>query len=453
MASEAGDETVTMAVMGTPAYMAPEQWDGKPGDARSDIYAFGCVLYEMLTGKRAMQERSAAGPPTVEHVLRGCLEKDPDARWQSVRDIRRILTLPEPPVQAQAAHLWKWIGIAAAIVLVAAAFVTVWRGHAPAAGGEFRGLPPEKTAFSGDRDVTLNVPQFALSPDGRSLAFIANTPGGAPMLWVRPLAEISPRLLPGTENAKQPFWSSDNRWLGFYADGKVKKILAAGGAVQIVAATSSDFRGGAWGPDDTILIGAGVRAVYRVSAAGGEITPATTLSAAPETDRYPTFLPDGRHFLYHSAKSIREQTSVYAGSLDERGEKILLRVNFSAVFAPAIHEQSGYLLFTDGDKLMGQAFDTAKLETNGRPFLVAEHAGHSSAFHSAVSASVAGPLAYAGTISQSGRLTWFDRSGNALGAAGPEGDFTDFRLSPDEKSLATSLWIPRLVQLTFGSTT
>ena len=440
------DETMTMAVMGTPAYMAPEQWEGKPGNARSDIYTFGCVLYEMITGKRVSpQERATVEPPPIDHLIKRCLEKDPDDRWQSVRDIRHSLEfVGNDSVRATLAKSRPyWAGwITAAVVLLAAAtLLAVWSGRAPAAGEvvSFAVYPPEKTSFSADPDVTLNVPQFALSPDGRSLAFIANTPGGAPMLWVRPLAEISPRLLPGTENAKQPFWSSDNRWLGFYADGKVKKIPAAGGAVQIVAPISSDFRCGAWGPDDTILLGAGVEAVFRVNATGGEITPTTTPSTGPETDRYPTFLPDGRHFLYHSASSIAEQTGVYAGSLDEKIKKILLHVNFSAVFAPVIHEQSGYLLFTDGDKLMGQAFDAAKLETKGKSFLVVEHAGHSSTFHSAVSASMAGPLAYAGMISQSGRLTWFDRSGNALGVAGPQGDFTDFRLSPDEKSLATSL--------------
>jgi Tol biopolymer transport system component len=433
------------AVMGTPAYMAPEQWEGKPGDARSDIYALGCVLHELITGKRASSGGAPIQPPALEQVLRTCLEEDPDERWHSAHNVKRALEFATQssvqPTPVTRRHHWAaWI--AAGVVLVAtAAFIAVWSRGAPAAADvvSFAVYPPEKSSFSTDANVTLNVPQFALSPDGRSLAFIANAPGGAPMLWVRPLAEISPRLLPGTENAKQPFWSPDNRWLGFYADGKVKKILAAGGPAQIVAAFSSDFRGGAWGPDDTILLGGGLGPLYRVNAGGMEITTATTPSAGPETVRYPAFLPDGRHFLYHSAKSTGEQTGVYAGSLNEKGQKILLHVNFSAVFAPAVHEQSGYLLFTDGDRLMGQAFDPAKLETKGRPFLGAEHAGHSSTFYSAVSASMAGPLAYAETISQSGRLTWFDRSGNALGVAGPDGDFSDFRLSPDERSLATSL--------------
>jgi Tol biopolymer transport system component len=441
MASGAGDETVTMAVMGTPAYMAPEQWEGKPGDARSDIYAFGCVLYEMLSGKRVMQERSTVGPATVEHILKGCLEKDPDDRWQSVRDIRRILTLPAPPVQAQAARHWKWIGIAAATVLVAAAFLTVWRERAPVADDvvSFAVYPPDKTAFSADPNVTLNVPQFALSPDGRMLAFVANSPGGAPMLWLRPLAEVNSHVLPGTENANRPFWSPDNRWLGFYSDGKVKKVPAAGGAVQAVAETRSDFRGGAWGPDNTILFGSGAEPVYRVDAARGEVKPATTLGSSPERNIYPTFLPDGRHFLYVLQNSLPEQTGIYAGSLDEKIKKMLLHVNTSVAYAPGIRSQGGYLLFVDGDKLMGQAFDPAQLAVQGPIFLLAEHAGHNTAYASAVSASPAGPLAYAGTISQNGHLTWFDRGGNALTTAGPEGEYTDFHLSPDEKSLATSL--------------
>jgi len=443
IASGAGDETVTMAVMGTPAYMAPEQWDGKLGDARSDIYAFGCVLHEMLTGKRAAAERSAIEPPAIEHCIQRCLEKDPDDRWQSARDLRHSLEMAGQvfSMPGRAKPRFQWVGwIAAAIMLAAAGtFFAVREGRAPQSGDpvSFAVYPPEKAAFSPAPNITSSVPQFALSPDGRTLAFVANNPGGPPMLWLRPLADVAARPLAGTENAQQPFWSPDSRWLGFYADGKVRKVRAAGGAVEVVAGIRTDFRGGAWGPDDTILFGSGTDPLYRVKAEGGDATPLNSVEAYAEVTRYPGFLPDGRHFVY-LMQNAPEQSGVYASSLDGKTEKLVLHANISAVYAPG-----GYLLYVDGDRLMGQAFDSARLQTNGRPFLVAEHAGHNTDFRSGVSASPAGPIAYAGTISQNGRLTWFDRTGNTVGTAGPEADYTDFRLSPDEKSLAASVVDPK----------
>jgi Tol biopolymer transport system component/predicted Ser/Thr protein kinase len=436
------DDTLTMVegVMGTPAYMAPEQWEGKPGDARSDIYALGCVLYELVTGKRVSPERSAMEPAALEQVLRTCLEKDADERWQSAHDVKRALELTavgqvaDLPGPARG-RIYLWI-VAAVILVAAATLLATWRVRSPAPGEvvTFSVYPPEKTTFSAATNTTASVPQFALSPHGRTLAFIANTPGGAPMLWLRPLADVAAHPLPGTENAEQPFWNPDNRWLGFYGDGKVKKVPAAGGAVQVVAETRSDLRGGAWGADDTILWGSGSEPVYGVNAQGGEVTPVTAVGAL-EMHRYPAFLPEGRRFLYLMRNN--SESSVYVGSLDGKTKKLLIHANSSAIYAP------GYLLFVQGDTLMGQAFDPDRLETQGRPFLVAEHAGHSSAFYSAVSASPGGTLAYASTISPNGRLTWFDRSGNMLGSAGLEADYTDFRLSPDEKSLAASLVDPK----------
>jgi Tol biopolymer transport system component/tRNA A-37 threonylcarbamoyl transferase component Bud32 len=437
MASGSGDETVTMAVMGTPAYMSPEQWEGKPGDARSDLYAFGCVLYEMLSGKRATQERAAVEPSTVEQVIKRCLEKDRDDRWQSARDVRHALEFvrndSSPRTSATGRLPWAGLTTAAVILAVAATLWSVSHGREPAGGDvvSFVVDPPEKTAFSPAPNTTVNVPQFALSPDAHTLAFVANAQGGAPLLWLRSLADVTARPLAGTENAQQPFWSPDNRWLGFYADGKVKKVPAAGGAVQVVTETRSDFRGGAWGPDDTILFGAGSQPVYRVNAQGGEATPVTASSAGADLARFPSFLPDGRHFVYLLQA---EQNGLYAGSLEGKTKKLLLPMNFSAVYAP-----SGYLLFVDGHTLIAQGFDAERLETHGRPFLVAEHAGHTTAFYSGVSASPAGPIAYADTISQNGHLTWFDRAGKVLSTAGPEGEYTDFRLAPDEKSFAASL--------------
>jgi hypothetical protein len=330
----------------------------------------------MLTGKRmSPQERAPLDLASLDGIVATCLRKDPDDRWQSAGDIKRVLELigqASPlPGSARKRSYRAWIA-AAAFLALAIYFYATGRGHTAVSGEvvSFAVYPPEKSAFSAAVNITVNVPQFSLSPDGRTLAFVANTPSGAPMLWLRRLAGLAAQALPGTENVQQLFWSPDNRWLGFFADGKVKKVPAAGGAVQVVAETRSDFRGGAWGADDTILFASGAEPVYRVNAAGGEAIPTTTLDESAETDRFPVFLPDGRHFLYLLQNGVPEQIGVYAGSLDRQTKKLLLHENTSAVYAPG-----GYLLYVDGDTLMGQAFDAPRLATNGRPFLVAEHAG------------------------------------------------------------------------------
>jgi Tol biopolymer transport system component/predicted Ser/Thr protein kinase len=443
--SASPDDTLTMAegVMGTPAYMAPEQWEGKPGDSRSDIYALGCVLYEIITGKRVSpQERATVEPPAIDHVIKRCLEKDPDDRWQSVRDLLHAIELPTASAM-QKRNPWReravWMA-ATVMSLAAVVWFSFKRGSAPvfSEAVSFAVYPPQGTAYSPTPNTTVSVPQFALSPDGSTLAFVASGAGAPPLLWLRPLAEVTAHQLPGTENARDPFWSPDSHWLGFYADGKIKKVPAAGGAVQVVAEALSDFRGGTWGPDSTILFGYGNESISRVGAAGGSINPLSTPDAPAENQvNFPDFLSDGRHFIYRIA-GVSDRTGVYAGSLKDHSKKLLLHGFSSAVFAPP-----GYLLFVNGDTLMGQAFDADRLEVRGQPFFFAEHAGHSTPGSSAVTASGTGTIAYAGTLLVNGRLTWFDRGGKPLDSAGPEGDYVDFRLSRDERSVAAALVDPK----------
>jgi eukaryotic-like serine/threonine-protein kinase len=238
-----------------------------------------------------------------------------------------------------------------------------------------------------------------------------------------------------------PFWSPDSRWLGFVADGTLKKIPAAGGTVQVIVNQAvNDFRGATWGARDTVLIASGVGGIVSMNAAGGTLTPVTVVdtSLRENTHRNPSFLPDGHHFLY-SVIGNSDKSGVYVGSLDGRTKKLLLHVPTSAVYA-----LPGYLLFVDGDTLRGQAFDADRLELKGQPVFVADRVGRSTSFMSAVSASVTGSIAYAPPLIQKGRLTWIDARGNRLGSpVTPEGDYTDFRLSPDQTRLAASLADPK----------
>jgi eukaryotic-like serine/threonine-protein kinase len=220
----------------------------------------------------------------------------------------------------------------------------------------------------------------------------------------------------------------------------VRKIPAAGGTVQVINQTSSDIRGMTWGTRDTILLGNGAGGIVSMSAAGGSATQVTIVDTSrhENTHRNPSFLPDGVHFLY-SVIGDGDQSGVYAGSIDGKTKKQLLHVLTSAVYA-----SPGYLLYVDGDRLMAQPFDVGQLELTGQPLFVAEHVGRSSSFMSGVSASLTATIAYAQPIAKTGHLTWADRSGKTLDAVPtPEGDYTDFRLSPDETRLAASLADPK----------
>ena len=232
-------------------------------------------------------------------------------------------------------------------------------------------------------------------------------------------------------------------WVGFFAEGKLKKTPALGGAVQVIAGTVADPRGGSWGPDDTILFADGSSPIYRVSSAGGPVTAVTQLDAAGQegTHRWPYFLPDGNHFLYNVRSALDEQRGIYAGSLDGKTKKLILRFDSGAFYA-----SPGYVLYLDGDSLLGQRFDADRLELSGQPFSVVGQVGHSTTGQVAVSVSAAGTMAHAGASLPVGRLAWFDRDGNRVDAGIPDGHYTDFRLSPEEKRLSASLVDPKTGQ-------
>jgi Tol biopolymer transport system component len=444
--------TIAGQIMGTAAYMSPEQARGKTVDKRADIWAFGVVLYEMLTARRLFEGETISDtlagvltkepdwrgvPGKVQRLLRTCLEKNPKQRLRDIGDAWRLLD-DAPAVSVTGSYSWKLAaGVLAATAIAILLFLAFRPKPAPLAAEVVRLSlnPPDNASFTGPRIATVAVPQFALSPDGRSIVFVAATADAKPTLWLRPLPADLARAMPGTEGADGPFWSPDSRWIGFFADGKLKKIPAAGGPVLAIADVP-DPRGGSWGPNETILFGTGFEGISQVSASGGTPQRLTEpdLSRQEGSHRNPEFLPDGKHFLFTVRSGHPEQTGVYAGSLDRRTKKLLIHGSTNVLYA-----SSGHLLFMDGDTLMGQAFDAEHIQLRGEAFIVEGHVGLSSIPAGAFSISAAGILAHAKTLSEIGRLTWFDRGGNPSDSVGPAGDYLDFRLSPDQTRLAASM--------------
>ncbi|MCU1330161.1 MAG: serine/threonine protein kinase [Bryobacterales bacterium] len=457
------DTTLTAAltaegqIIGTVQYMAPEQLQGKEADPRTDLFAFGCVMYEMLTGKRAFRGDSAASViaailaqepeqlpelEPLEKVIRRCLAKDPGERWQTARDLKVMVQWSASEVRrtvsaAPRRHRWVWAAMVGG-VLVSAALLGRWSTRPQAAAEKlvrFTVGPPHNGAFSSPPNTSVPIPQFALSPDGSAIVSAANVEGGKPLLWLRPMGETTPHPLEGTDNAFLPFWSPDSRWIAFFSGKQLKKIPAEGGTAQVLADDISDVFGGTWSADDTILFSSGDGGIFGTAASGGPRTPITELNTShgEVAHRWPQFLPDGRHFLYY-ARAGKEYGGIYVASLDGRAPgKLVVKSESDAAYVPA-----GYLLFVDGDILLAQPFDARSLELTGSRSSFTQRVGRTSTSHTAISVSRSGLLAHAEAMLHTGRLTWFDRSGNRGGTVGAEADYMDFRLSPNEEMLALS---------------
>ena len=466
--------------------MAPEQLEGKESDARTDIFAFGALLYEMATGKKAFSGASQASliasilerdppaissiqpasPPALDRVVKTCLAKDPEDRFQTAHDVRlQLQWVAEEAVgesrsggvgagleaegsgrriraRARTRERLAWITAAAlgAALAVALAFVLHSRGRAPDPGErsarKFSILPPEKSSFQPG--------SLALSPDGSRIAFLAAGPDGRNVLWVRPLDSLDARALPGTERAYAPFWSPDGRFLAFFAEGKLKKIEAAGGPPQVICDTRRG-RGGAWNREGVIVFAPfPTGPLYRVSDAGGDPTPVTQLDAArrENSHRWPAFLPDGRHFLYLTRSATLEDRAVYVGSLDSKKTVRLMGGSSNALFTRAsAQDPEGFLLFERDGWLTARRFDPDKLAFTGEPVPIAPKVrGADPLRPGTFTASEAGVLAFGeGSASDLRQLLWTDREGKPLGTIGSPGLHMGLNLSPDEKRVALDL--------------
>ena len=408
--------TETNAIMGTPAYMAPEQFEGKQADARSDIYSFGLVLYEMATGKRAVQsDLQPLQPPALDHIVKTCLATEPDDRWHSAYDIKLAFGQSSsfvPVGRTAMASRSRFLSALMAVLLVAVtalAFLYFREGSQEERVMRLSIPVPENTV----------VRDLALSPDGRRLvASVFVGVEGKTRLVLRPLDSAQFQPLPGTDRALTPFWSPDGRSIGFIADGKLKTILASGGPAQALCDAGLLANGGSWNRDGVILFGTNTPGpILRVNAAGGPCTPVT--KAEPDTRHGgPEFLPDGKHFFYVVQAPEQAESGIYLAALDDPAGRRLLADQSSVIYTPpTLGSRVSHLLFLRENVLMAQPFDAALLQLAGDPFPVVAQASSIGTPMLLPTASAAGNgvLVYLANQSLDRQLAWFDRSGKELG--------------------------------------
>jgi eukaryotic-like serine/threonine-protein kinase len=481
--------TAQGTIVGTFQYMAPEQIEGAEADARADIFAFGTVLYEMATGRRPFEGKTQASviaailaaeprpitalrptaPTALDRVIRTCLAKDPDERFQSAHDLllqlRFIATdsSTAAAVAARRGRLWgnprlAWGVAALSSILAVAALAMLMRVPAPAPQPVLRAViqPPEKVTL----DVTGDFAGPAvISPDGTQVAFVARA-DGVKSIWVRPLSALTAHRLDDTEGSSFPFWSADSRQIGFFAEGKVKRIPAAGGPTAIVT-DAPNARGGAWGKDNVIVFSPDYQGgLLRVPASGGAAVPATSIdSHKHSTHRWPFFLPDGRHFLYlatNHAGGDPQANGIYFASIDGGEPQFLRSCVSNAVYA------NGQLLFHAQTALMAQPFDTGSGRLLGEPTALVDGVQFDpGVWRMVASVSDTGSMVYMrGSAVLGSELAWFDRTGKEVGARLPRDSYRDPSISPDGRKLAVALgdplrtiWIIDLAQGTRGRLT
>jgi Tol biopolymer transport system component len=459
-------------ILGTFQYMAPEQLEGLEADARTDIFAFGALLYQMATGQPAFQGKTRTSliasivsgtpqpvsqlvpltPPALDHLIKKCLEKDPDDRWQSARDIADQLRWivdagsragEAAPVLAKrkARTRFAWaLNAATAVVAVLATIGAVKLMTAPPRVVRSSLLPPEKNQYAPGQGA------MALSPDGLRIAFVARNDDGKQMLWVRALDALTAQPLAGTDDASHPFWSPDNRFIGFFSSGKLRKIDANGGPPQALCDASSG-RGGSWSKGGAIVFTPSPTDVlYKVSAAGGAPVALTEFDVknAETSHRFPDFLPDGVHFIFlvearAETEGSQEGFTLFTGSTESKDRKRVVATNSSARYA-----RSGHVLFLRDRTLMAQPFGAGKRELAGDAVPVADSLTRTSRWETPFSVSDNGHLAFqAGAASELSHLVWIDREGRDLETVGKPADYRSFALSHDGKRVAAQILDPK----------
>jgi serine/threonine protein kinase len=434
-------------ILGTAPYMSPEQARGQQVDKRADIWAFGVVLYETVTGRRPFDGETISDtlasvlksepdlqpvPASVRPLLQACLEKDPGRRLRDIGDVWRLFSQTEPVVAR--AKRTPWIVAAASIAVVAAALWAPWRA-AP--------VVPEITRLQLDLPdgVTLSAASpFAISPDGRSLAFVAAGPDNVSSVWIRSLDSFDARRLPGTETTPTtpaPFWSPDSRSLAFTSNSRLKKVDVNGGSVQVLADLPLVAPGGSWNSNGVIILAQTTSGIVQMPASGGAFKQLTTVdrSRMEVTHNNPVFLPDGRHFLYLRSSLDPNIIGIYIGSLDlspqAQSTQRLVNTSLSADYAVRPTPGTGYLLFRREGSLLAQPFDDQTMKLSGEPAVVAERL--SSYFSGGLfSVSRNGVLVYrAGDAARSSRLILLDRQGNQVSQVGEPGAYSNVAISPD----------------------
>jgi eukaryotic-like serine/threonine-protein kinase len=446
--------------VGTVEYMSPEQARGLPLDSRSDQFSLGVVLYEMATGVRPFQRRSLVDtisailgheppsltkvrpelPAPLRWVVERCLAKDPEDRFGCTQDMASVLSgirelidvaPPEPP--RPTARWARVAGVAGLAMLT----ILLWRScpwwaAPPAPTVRFNVYPPAEASFNFDSSAPAPP---AISPDGNKLVFGVRDTAGKSLLWVRSLDGFEAHPLPGTDGATYPFWSPDSRFIGFFAEGRLKKVESMGGPIRTLGEARSG-RGGTWSAEGVIVFApADEGPLHRIAAAGGGSSPVTRIDPPVPylSHRWPHFLPDGQHFLYVVAGGVPRPTSeVHVGSLRSPETRLLLEDASNAAYVA-----SGRLLFVRDGDLVAQPFDPSSLEISGEAMPVAESVHrHRHRRNASFTVSDLALVYQSDPAPSRSRLAWFDRTGRELASPGAPGDYGGLRLAPDGQRCA-----------------